>query len=102
MAPIASAISPGRDHRHDQFAAAHGRRIDGRAIGDRLRAVANTCARSSTTSAPLADGPASGLGQPSRGRDQPQFGQPEVEHRPRRLADILAKLRADEDDDWSH
>src|SRR4051812_14640909 len=30
-------------------------------------AVANTFACSSTTSAPLADGPASGLGQPSRG-----------------------------------
>src|SRR5256885_5093138 len=29
--------------------------------------VANTCALSSTMSAPLADGPASGLGQPSRG-----------------------------------
>src|SRR5437868_3899581 len=31
------------------------------------RTVPNTCARSSTTSAPLAAGPASGFGQPSRG-----------------------------------
>jgi hypothetical protein len=30
-------------------------------------AVSNSCAFSSTTSAPLAEGPASGLGQPSRG-----------------------------------
>ena len=31
--------------------------------------------------------------------NQPHVGQPEVEHRSSRLADILAKLRADEDDD---
>src|SRR3546814_3019237 len=28
-----------------------------------------------------------------------EFGQPEIEHRARRLADIFAQLRADEDDD---
>src|SRR5690606_31024173 len=31
--------------------------------------------------------------------DEAEFGQAEIEHRSRRLADILAKLRADEDDD---
>ena len=32
-------------------------------------------------------------------RDEAHPGQPEIEHRPRRLADVLAELRADEDDD---
>ena len=31
--------------------------------------------------------------------DEPQVDQPEVQHRPRGLADVLGKLRADEDDD---
>ena len=30
---------------------------------------------------------------------QPHFGQPEIQHGPRRLPDILAQLRADQDDD---
>src|SRR3546814_13146848 len=30
--------------------------------------------------------------------DQPHIDKPEIEHRPRRLADVFAQLRADEDD----
>src|SRR3546814_9546341 len=30
--------------------------------------------------------------------DQPHIDKPEIEHRPRRLADVFARLRADEDD----
>jgi hypothetical protein len=41
-----------------------------------------------------------GIGPAVARRDQPHFGQPEVEHGARSLADILAQLRADKDDDW--
>src|SRR3546814_15362316 len=30
--------------------------------------------------------------------DQPHIDKPDIEHRPRRLADVFAQLRADEDD----
>src|SRR5207245_6454739 len=33
------------------------------------------------------------------GRDEAQLGEAEVEHRPRRLADVLSELRTDKDDD---
>ena len=57
----------GREHRLGHAALAHRGGIDMRAIGDRFGHVSKTCAPASTSSAPAAAGPASGLGQPSRG-----------------------------------
>ena len=39
------------------------------------------------------------VGPTVAGRDEPHFGQPEIQHGAGRLADILAQLRADEDYD---
>ena len=81
-------------------ACARSSRRHGRAIGDRFGDACRTPARcSSTMSAPLAAGPAVGIGPAVARGDQPHLGQPEIEHRARRLADILAELRADQDDD---
>src|SRR3546814_11195933 len=40
-----------------------------------------------------------GIGPTVARCDEAEFGQPEIEHRARRLADIFAQLRADENDD---
>ena len=61
----------------------------------------NTRRRLSTSVAPEAACTALTFGQPHWGRDQAQIGQSEVEHRPRRGADVLAELRADQDEDRS-
>ncbi len=47
---------------------------------------------------PAGGGAGGGVGPAVAGGDEAHLGQPEIEHRPRRLADILAELRADEDD----
>ena len=57
-----------------------------------------TLALSSTTSAPDAARCALGLGQPSRGATRRKARQAAIQHGARRHADILAKLRAHQDD----
>jgi hypothetical protein len=42
-----------------------------------------------------------GIGPAIARGDEAHFGQAEIEHRPRRLADILAQLRANKNDDRS-
>ena len=45
--------------------------------------------------------PRAGIGPPVARGHEPHFGQPEIKHCPRGLADVLPKLGADEDDDGS-
>ncbi len=88
-----------RDHGDDQAALSDRGRIDMGAVrdglGDRL---SNTRARSSTTVGAGGGRARRRIGPAVPRRDEAQVGQPEIEHRPRRLADILAELGPDEDD----
>src|SRR3546814_16351927 len=85
-------------HRKDDTAFAHGCRVYDWAVGHRLGDAVehprlfehDIRARRSRSGGRI--GPAVAR------RDQPQVGKPEVEHRPRRLADILAAMGTPEHD----
>ena len=81
-----------RDHGLGDAALAHGGRIDMRAIRDRigqrlidLRAVQHDVRARRRR-------PGIGIGPAVARAHQPHLGQPEIQHGPRRLADILAQL----------
>ena len=99
---LASSNFPGHffraDNGHYQVSTAHGRGIDKTAIGHGfLDAIEEL--RLFEHNVGSARGRAGiGIGPAIARSDKPQFGQAEIEHGSRRLADVLAELRANEDD----
>ena len=88
----------GTDHRRHDVAFADGRGEDLAAIGDGVghRVIELGPFEHEVGTARRRAG--IGIGPTVARGDDAHFGQAEIEHRPCRLADVLAKLRADEDD----
>ena len=88
----------GRHHGLGHSALAHGGGIDVRAVRHRVGDAAEYPRLRQHDVRPARRRPRVRVGPAVARGDEPKLAQPEIEHRARGLADILAQLRADQDD----
>ena len=98
MDAVRHRLSP--QDRHDEVTSTYRRGEHLRAIGDRIPDSIEQLGLLQYNIGAARGRSGIGIGPAIPRRDEPQLREPEIEHRARGFADVLTKLRADENDNW--